>query len=237
MVGVLSGVSRTRTTQQPRSGSGLRAELAQLARPSLVLALVLGALVNGATFCTFTYLAPVVTEVAGLSSLWVPVVLAAFGTGSFVGVTVAGRFADRHPSAILAPGGVLLLAGWVAFAMTARVPAALVGLAFLQGALSFAVGSTLISRVLYRASAAPTMAGSYATAAFNVGAAVGPAVGGLALSTTLGFVAPAWVSAILTAAALLITLVTLRNLTRPEPTQVRTPGPSWKGSHWSSSAG
>jgi len=188
----------------------LRAELAQLRRPDLLLVLGLGALVNGATFCTFSYLAPVVTDIARLGPLWVPVVLAAFGVGSFAGVSVAGRLADRHPAAVLTLGGGALLAGWVALAWASSSPGALVGLAFLQGALAFGVGSTLISRALYRAPGAPTMAGSYATASFNVGAAAGPAIGGLALATPLGLTGPSWASAVLVAAALLVHLATGR---------------------------
>lgn len=63
----------------------LRGELRALRSSRLRLTLLLGALVNGATFCTFTYLAPLVTTVTGLADGWVPVVLALFGAGSFVG--------------------------------------------------------------------------------------------------------------------------------------------------------
>jgi DHA1 family chloramphenicol resistance protein-like MFS transporter len=195
--------------------SGLDGELAQLRRPRLLLVLALGALVNGATFCTFTYLAPVATEVAGLGPWWVPVLLVAFGTGSFVGVTVAGRIADRRPALVVALGGGLLLAGWIALALSARHPAALIGLAVPQGALSFAVGGTLISRVLHEATGAPTMAGSYATAALNVGAAAGPTLGGLAMSTPLGVTAPIWASAALVAVALSIAARSPWTLGRP----------------------
>lgn len=69
---------------------------------ALLLVLGLGALVNGATFCTFSYLAPVVTDTARLGLLCVPVVLAAFGVCSFAGVSIAGRLADRHPAAAAA---------------------------------------------------------------------------------------------------------------------------------------
>jgi hypothetical protein len=44
----------------------------------------------------FTYLAPVLTDVTGLGAGWVPVMLALFGLGSFAGVTLAGRYADRR---------------------------------------------------------------------------------------------------------------------------------------------
>ncbi|MGV9761857.1 MFS transporter, partial [Streptomyces tricolor] len=46
-------------------GPDARAELRALRRPRLRSVLCLAALVNGATFCTFTYLAPLVTEVCG----------------------------------------------------------------------------------------------------------------------------------------------------------------------------
>ena len=82
-------------------------------------------------------------------------------------------------------------------------------LVFLLGMLAFAVGSTMIARVLYAASEAPTMGGSYATAALNIGAAAGPALGAVALesSSNLG---PVWAATALTALALLVMLPTLR---------------------------
>lgn len=137
--------------------------------------MVLGALVNAATFASFTFLAPVVTDTAGLGELWISVVLVLFGAGSFTGVAFAGKWSDRRPGPVVAVGGPLLLVGWAALAVLADRPAALLVLAFVQGALSFALGSTLITQILYEAGAeAPTMAGSYATAALNVGAAAGP---------------------------------------------------------------
>ncbi|NBH09142.1 Cmx/CmrA family chloramphenicol efflux MFS transporter, partial [Amycolatopsis sp. SID8362] len=167
---------------------GLRAELAVL-RP-LAGVLLAGALVNAATFGVFTYLAPVAAGVAP-----VPVVLGAFGVGCFAGITAAGRLADRWPGRVVAVGGPLLLAGWVALALTSDVPAALVPLAFTQGALSFAVGGTVIARILRLAEGAPTMKGSYATAALNVGATAGPVLAGAVAN-------PFWPAAALITAAL-----------------------------------
>ncbi|MCE4942385.1 MULTISPECIES: Cmx/CmrA family chloramphenicol efflux MFS transporter [Streptomyces] len=183
---------------------GIRAEVRALRRPRLWVALLLAALVNGATFCTFTYLAPLVTGVTGFGAAGVPVVLALFGIGSFAGVTAGGRLADRRPRAVLAVGGAALLVGWAAFALTASNAVATVGWVLVQGTLSFAVGSTLIAQVLYAAVEAPTLGGGFATAALNVGAAVGPWWGGLALAAGFGYRAPLWVSALLVAVALLV---------------------------------
>ncbi|AIA07193.1 Cmx/CmrA family chloramphenicol efflux MFS transporter [Streptomyces noursei] len=183
---------------------GIRAEVRTLQRPRLWVALLLAALVNGATFCTFTYLAPLVTGVTGFGAAGVPVVLALFGIGSFAGVTAGGRLADRRPRAVLAVGGAALLVGWAAFALTASNAVATVGWVLVQGTLSFAVGSTLIAQVLYAAVEAPTLGGGFATAALNVGAAVGPWWGGLALAAGFGYRAPLWVSALLVAVAVLV---------------------------------
>lgn len=192
------------------AGASLRDELAQLGRKRLALAMLLAALVNAGTFSTFTFLAPIVTESAGLGRLWVSVALLLFGFGSFIGVTLAGRLSDSRPGIVIGVGGPALLAGWAALALLSSQPAAVLLLAFVQGALSFAVGATLITRVLYEASAAPTMGGAYATAALNVGAAGGPVAAAAALGIHANVVAPVWVSSALVALALLVALPLLR---------------------------
>lgn len=205
-VGILKGIPARPSREDTADRPALRSELAQLRNRRLVLVMLLGALVNAATFGSFTFLAPVVTGTAELGELWVSVVLVLFGMGSFVGVTVAGRLSDGRPGPVIAVGGPLLLVGWPALAVLAEKPGALLVLVFVQGALSFALGGTLIARVLYEAADAPTMAGSYATAALNVGAAAGPLLAATTLGTTAGDVGPLWISALLIAVALSVAL-------------------------------
>ncbi|MGW4026066.1 Cmx/CmrA family chloramphenicol efflux MFS transporter [Streptomyces sp. NPDC005009] len=203
-LGILKGIPTGRVKQEAIGGPALRAELAQLTRARLILVMLLGALVNAATFASFTFLAPVVTDTAGLDELWISVVLVLFGAGSFIGVAVAGRLSDQRPGLVIAVGGPLLLLGWPALGMLADEPVALFALVFVQGALSFALGSTLITRVLYEAAGAPTMAGSYATAALNAGAAIGPVIAAATLGTEAGNLGPLWAGGLLVAVALLI---------------------------------
>ncbi|MFD7463584.1 Cmx/CmrA family chloramphenicol efflux MFS transporter [Streptomyces tendae] len=211
-LGVLAGIPAGRVRDAAAEGPSLSVELAQLRTGRLLLVMLLGALVNASTFAGFTFLAPVVTDTAGLGELWVSVALVLFGAGSFVGVTVAGRLSDRRPAAVLAVGGPLLLVGWPALAVLADRPVALLTVVFVQGALSFALGSTLIARVLYEAAGAPTMAGSYATAALNVGAVVGPLVAAGTLGTTSGDLGPLWASGFLVAVALLVAFSSRRTV-------------------------
>ncbi|OZB81323.1 Cmx/CmrA family chloramphenicol efflux MFS transporter [Microbacterium sp. 13-71-7] len=211
--GVIRGIAGKPAT--PGAAPQLRAELARLANPRLVLAMTLGALINGGTFAAFTFFAPVVTETAGLAEGWVSVALVMFGIGSFFGVTIAGRLSDRRPGLVLAVGGSLLLTGWIVLAAVASHPVMLFVLLLIQGLLSFGVGSTVITRVLYASSGAPTMGGSYATAALNAGAAAGPVLGAFGLTTGLGLSAPMWTAAALTAAALVIMCLTGRMFMTP----------------------
>ncbi|WP_101844648.1 Cmx/CmrA family chloramphenicol efflux MFS transporter [Zhihengliuella sp. ISTPL4] len=222
LVGILRGVPKAIAGSEPdrtpaslsRKEPTLRTELALLVTPRLALAMTLAALVNGGTFAAFTFLAPVVTDVAGLPDAAVPVALVLFGLGSFLGVTIAGRFADRHAGLLLGVGGPLLLGGWIVLAAVASQPIALLILVFVQGLVSFGVGSTLIARVLYSASGAPTMGGSYATAALNLGAVIGPAWGGWTLAGGAGPLSPVAVAAALTTMSLVLGVITRRR--RPD---------------------
>ncbi|GHJ08686.1 chloramphenicol resistance protein [Micromonospora humidisoli] len=178
------------------AGSAIGRELASLRRRPAQLNIVLAVLVNAATFGTFTYLAAIATGPAGFTDRTVPLLLAVFGIGAFLGVTVAGRFGDRHWRPLITVTGPLLMAGWALLAFTVASPAALWLLALTQGALSFALGSTLIARIVATTRDAPTMGGSFATVALNVGAVTGPLAGGLTIEA-LGVRGPVIASCVL----------------------------------------
>ncbi|NUV68916.1 MULTISPECIES: Cmx/CmrA family chloramphenicol efflux MFS transporter [unclassified Streptomyces] len=189
----------------------VRDELRVLTGPRLRPVLLTMALVQGATFCAFSYLEPLLTRETGLGAGWVPVSLALFGAGAFAGVTVAGRFADAHPVAVVATGMAALTAGWSALATAAGSPVLTLALIPLLGLLAFGTGTALITRVLGLAPGAPTLAGAFSTTAFNLGATVGPWAGGLALDAGFGYRAPVGVSAALMVLALLVAATTAKS--------------------------
>ncbi|WBP92289.1 MFS transporter [Mycolicibacterium neoaurum] len=205
LIGIVAGI-RSGPQPEPERVS-LRTELAQLRSPALAAVMVLAAAVNGATFAAFTFLAPVVTDTAGLERSWITVALMLFGIGSYLGVRLAGQLSDDRPGTVMFTGGPLLVLGWVLLGTWAGHPWVLLVLVFGQGVLSFAVGTTLITRVLYAASGAPTMAGSYATAALNLGAVCGPAVAGLTLTSPAGPLGPVWTAAVLSTAGVVCALL------------------------------
>nr|WP_202447853.1 Cmx/CmrA family chloramphenicol efflux MFS transporter [Streptomyces sp. SID5468] len=191
--------SATGRTEQPRAIAG---ELRALGRPRIWVAYGTTALTQGALFCTFSYLAALLTRAGGLAEGWVPAVLTLFGVGAVIGLTVGGRFADSRPTATLTAGLAAMVAVCVTLAFTAHQAVVTVVVTAALGLVGFAVNPALNARVFSLAAEAPTLAGAVSTAAFNVGNTVGPWLGGVAIGAGWGYPSVAVVSAVLGAGAL-----------------------------------
>ncbi|WP_216204860.1 Cmx/CmrA family chloramphenicol efflux MFS transporter [Amycolatopsis aidingensis] len=185
LAGVLLLVPATRASgaERPR----LSAELRVYTRPRLWLALGITVFTTAMITGTFSYLSPLLTELSGLPSGWVPGALGLFGLGALLGITLGGRVADAHPLRTLACGvagaigvlAVLALAGSV-------TPVAVAGV-FLLGFAGFLTNPALNTRVFALAEGAPTLAGATNVSAFNTGIVAAPWLAGLALDAGLGY--------------------------------------------------
>ncbi|MEV5601574.1 Cmx/CmrA family chloramphenicol efflux MFS transporter [Streptomyces sp. NPDC052299] len=174
------------------------------------LSIVITALAAGGVFCAFSYLAPLLTDVAGLDSGWVPTVLALFGVGALVGTTIGGRVADAHLFGVLLSGIAASTVFLSALALFASNQAAVITLSFLLGLSAFYTAPALNARMFNVAGAAPTLAGATTTAAFNLGNTGGPWLGGTVIDADFGFEATAWAGAAMTVAALVAVVASLR---------------------------
>ncbi|MGS0567222.1 hypothetical protein ACU8V6_00285 [Vibrio alginolyticus] len=76
-------LDRTLGALPPARRFGVRAELAELRRGPVLVAVVLAVLVNAATFGVFTFLAVIGAD-AGVEATAIPALLAAFGTGALL---------------------------------------------------------------------------------------------------------------------------------------------------------
>ncbi|MDJ0384617.1 Cmx/CmrA family chloramphenicol efflux MFS transporter [Streptomyces sp. G-G2] len=177
------------------------------------------ALAAGGVFCAFSYLSPLLTDVAGLDAGWVPWILGLFGVGALIGTTVGGRVADAHLFGVLLWGISASTVFLTALALLASAQAAAIALAFLLGFSAFFTAPALNARMFNVAGAAPTLAGATTTAAFNLGNTGGPWLGGTVIDAGWGFAATAWAGAAMTVTAIALAVVSLR-LDR------RTPSPA-----------
>ncbi|MFE1369952.1 MFS transporter [Streptomyces anulatus] len=186
----------------PEKKPELKRELAIYRDRQVWLAIVITALAAGGVFCAFSYLAPLLTDVAGLDSGWVPWILGLFGAGALIGTMIGGRVADAHLFGVLLSGITASTVFLVALALFASSQVAVIALAFLLGLSAFFTAPALNARMFNVAGAAPTLAGATTTAAFNLGNTSGPWLGGTVIDLDFGFASTAWAGAAMTALAL-----------------------------------
>ncbi|MFI6673381.1 MFS transporter [Kribbella sp. NPDC050470] len=203
LLGIVFLVPRQSTSEGP----GLRSELAVFKNLQVWLALAMTALGFAGVFASFTYIAPMMTEVAGFSSGAVTWLLVLFGGGLVVGNLLGGKAADRALMPSLYGILALLAAVLVAFVFTAHghVTSAVTIAVF--GAAGFATVAPLQKRVMDKAAGAPALASAANIAAFNLGNAIGAYLGGLTIEHGLGYTAPNWVGAALAASGLAVALL------------------------------
>ncbi|RSO13550.1 MFS transporter [Streptomyces sp. WAC 06783] len=209
LIGVIALVPRTAVPTGDERPA-LRRELSIYRDKQVWLALIGTALNGAAVFALFSYLAPLLTDTAGLSESSVPTVLALFGVGALIGTFVGGRIADAHPFGTILGGIGASATVLTLLALTAHSPVAAVTLSLLLGVTAFTTAPALNARMFNVAHAAPTLAGATTTSAFNMGNTVGPWLGGLVIGAGWGYPAVAWTGALLAALGVVTTVVALR---------------------------
>ncbi|MEU6676560.1 MFS transporter [Streptomyces sp. NPDC046925] len=165
--------------RQQAPATSLRDELRVVTRKPVLLAIATTAVGFSGVTVVFTYIAPLLTRVAGFSPVAVSALLLAYGAGSFLGNLAAGKLTDKYMSATVRGvfgglTGVLVAMPFAAVWQPTAVLAVLV-----LGLLATATIAPLQSLILHHAGAAPTLATSANVGAFNLGAAVGSVLGGL----------------------------------------------------------
>ncbi|ACT04644.1 major facilitator superfamily MFS_1 [Paenibacillus sp. JDR-2] len=184
-------------------------QISAIARPKLLVYLLIAALGNAGLFAVFTYITPLLTDITGFAEHSVTWILILFGIGVTVGNMVGGKLADWKlmPSIL----GLYLTIAVVLtiFTFTVHNEIAAVITIFLWGAASFAVFPGLQVRIMSLAQSAPALASTSSHSAGNLGNASGAFIGGWVI-THLSLGALPWVGAILVGLALILGLFTAR---------------------------
>ena len=193
--------------QAQTKDSMLSREIATFGRAQVWLALAVGTFGFGGVFAAYSYIAPMMTNVAGYSPSGVDFLLALFGLGMTAGNLIGGRLADRAlmPSLYGSLGGLGLVLAL--FVLTAHDKATAAVTIFLIGATGMACVPIIQTRIMDKARGAPTLAAAANHSAFNIANAAGAFLGGRAIHAGLGWTSPDWVGAILAAVGLGIAVV------------------------------
>lgn len=193
--------------------TSIRAELAGLRSGRLWLALAACAATCGGVLAAYSYIAPILTDQAGVNAAQVPLVLTGFGMGSVIGTLLAGRFGDAHPGpiTIITPAVTTILL--LGISLLPGSPWLTSALVVLLGLFGLSANSVLIHLAVRFAGKAATLGSALSVSAFNAGTAVGTAIAGAALLSPLGTTGPGLVGTII-AALTLIPAIALAIATR-----------------------
>lgn len=187
----------------------LRAQAQVLTSPRLLLVYLITAVGYGGNFVAFTYLAPMLTQVTGLTAGAVSLVILLYGASVAVGNILGGRLADRMgpvPALTLIFAGLALLLAALGAVLTQ--PVAAVAVVGLWGGFAFANVPPLQSYVVQIAREvspdAVDVASGLNIGAFNLGIALGAWIGGMVVQGA-GLAAVPWVGAAIVAAGIVLT--------------------------------
>ncbi|MBY5782189.1 MFS transporter [Rhizobium leguminosarum] len=166
--------------KQQENGSILR-EIAALRNGGLWLALSTTVFFAASMFALFTYIAPLLRDVTGVSPEGVTWTLFLIGLGLTIGNLVGGKLADWRLGATLAGVFAAIAITSIAFSYTSRffIPAEIT--LFLWAMASFAAVPALQVGVVGFGKDAPNLVSTINIGAFNTGNALGAWVGGLVI--------------------------------------------------------
>jgi DHA1 family inner membrane transport protein len=130
---------------------------------------------------------PVLINVTGIAQGVTPLFLVIAGIGTIVGIYLGGRAADWRlmPSLLAILFAQAVVAAILLLAM--HQPVAMAITMFIYGGLGFAFNSPVSSRILNAARAAPNLASTLVSTAFNIGIAGGAWVGALWIDHGFGY--------------------------------------------------
>ncbi|MEU7948170.1 MFS transporter [Micromonospora taraxaci] len=183
------------------------AELRALRTSQVWLVAATGAIGFAGFFAVNTYIAPVTTDVTGLSAATVPWALVAVGLGMTVGNALGGWLADRDLRRSMVIGFVAMIVSITTFSLVASSPVGLFVGAFLVGATSLYLGPVLQARLITVAPGAQLMGAALNQSAMNIANSLGAALGSVAIAAGLGYLAPARVGIVLAVVGLALGVV------------------------------
>ncbi|MFC3814504.1 MFS transporter [Lysobacter sp. GCM10012299] len=178
-------------------------ELRDFNRKPVWLALGIGAIGFAGMFCVFSYLAPTLVNVTGVRETFIPFGLVAFGIGGIIGTVAGGWLFDRWqfraaPLVLVWSMLVLLL-----FPLAAKSVWTVLPVVVAVGTMG-ALATILQAHLMDVAASAQTLAAASNHSAFNMANALGPWLGGMAITAGYGWTSTGVVGAVMALLGLLI---------------------------------
>ncbi|RZT83866.1 DHA1 family inner membrane transport protein [Pseudonocardia sediminis] len=212
LIGAVAAVSVAAAVPDVRSAPvRLGQELRALGRRPVWMALLIATVGGAVLFSTYSYITPMLTEVAGFTPTAVTLMLALFGIGMTVGNLVGARLADHATMPTIYGALIADIVLALLFIPALENPVTAIVVMFAFAVSTFMLVPAVQLRIISGAGDAPNLASGANQAAFNVANALGAALGGVVISAGLGYASPNLVAAGLAVAGLGIAIVAGRS--------------------------
>lgn len=219
LLGLLTMAALLRSLPRNMQGQelNLRRELQVLTRPAVLLAMLCTVLGASAMFTFYTYIAPALTFISSVPETQISIMLVLVGLGFTLGNYLGGVWANRSVSRTLYGLFALLALTMVLFPLMARDTVTAGIMLVIWGAASFGIVPPLQVKVMQVASEAQALASSVNIGAFNLGNAVGAALGASVLANGGDYAGVSYAGAAVAAAGLVVLRITLRRTKSQKP--------------------
>lgn len=194
-------------SQKEETPTDLKREVSALANGKLWLSLAMTVFFAAAMFTLFSYIAPMLLQVTGVTHQGVSWTLFLIGAGLTVGNILGGRLADWKVSFSLILSFSLIAIFSLLFRWTSHGMWLAEITLFLWAMAAFATVPALQINVVLHGKDAPNLVSTLNIAAFNVGNALGAWVGGTVIAHGFGLTAVPVAAAGLAAIGLIICLI------------------------------
>lgn len=190
----------------------VRKELKAIMQPAALRAFASTVVCAGSMFTLYTYISPILKTLANASDNAIASILMLAGIGFTLGNYISGKLADKSTDLALFCVLSAQIVFLIAFSFVAQSTASAAIMVFLWGVAIFGIGPPLQMKVMKIAHEAPGLASSINIGAFNLGNALGAALGGLVITVGLGYEWIPAAAAILSFCGLLLVFIS-RKLT------------------------
>jgi len=195
-------------TLKQSSETSFARELKIFKRLELWLIILLTTIGTGGFFAWYSYIAPLITEVAKHSKDVVSYAMILAGLGMVIGNLIGAKLAEKLQPIV----AVLIVLTFMAICLVINTYFAtdkvmILVMTFIIGIVTFCISTPISMAIINASKGSETLGSSLNQSAFNVGNAAGAYFAGLPIAMGYGYTAADWVGAAMAAIGVFIALI------------------------------
>jgi|SRR5690554_3731784 len=208
------------------SQQGFKKDLKILKKIEPWMVLLLTTVGTGGFFAWYSYIAPLITEVAGHPESMISVAMTLAGVGmvfgNIIGAKLAEKFVPIHAVIVVL---IMMVVVLVVLTFVADHKIAVLGMTFLIGMVAFCISTPLQMTMINSTKGSEMLGSSLNQSAFNLGNASGAYLASLPIALGYGFTSADWVGAAMAGSGILIALgvIFVRKNKKKHLSQAETP--------------